>query len=335
MADLRKAIKAQTTGDHRGFGKVILFGEHVVVYGATAVVAGVSEYTNCQLRLTKGTPGFKVVDNRPAVPGYKTEKAAEQRKAHELVMNHLKIDLTVDGLEITLGGPLVPSSGIGASASDVVALSRALNELYDLKLNEDQINHSAFVGEGGYHGTPSGVDNTAATFGGLLTFRRANGGPKFGSLPVPKPLYIVVVSTGITASTTKVVGDVRKMKEDKPEWFDGVMRKYDGIVTAAAKTINAGDLKGLGGLLDANHLLCRDLTISCPELEDIVAHSKRLGALGAKMSGTGRGGIAVALASSQEAQEKIAAGLAKDCKAARFVWKYSVAPQAVKGKAKL
>lgn len=331
---LRKTTKPATAGDHRGFGKVILFGEHVVVYGALAVVAGVSEYTNCSLKVTKGVPGFRVVDKRPAVPGYIKDKAAEQRKAHELVMNHLKIDLTVDGLEIHLGGPLVPSSGIGASASDVVALSRALSELYNLNLSEDEINHSAFVGEGGYHGTPSGVDNTAATFGGLLTYRRANGKPQFAQLPTTKPMYLVVVGTGITASTTKVVGDVKKMKEEKPEWFNGIMGAYNKIVTSATEAIANGNLESLGALMDTNHRLCRDLTISCDELEDIVAHSKRLGALGAKMSGTGRGGIAVALASSAESQAVIAKGLKADCKSAKFVWTYSVAPQAVK-KAKL
>lgn len=327
MAGSRKAVKDQTTGAHRGFGKVILFGEHVVVHGALAIVAGVSQYTSCHLRITKGVPGFRVVDHRPAVPGYKKDKAAEQRKAHELVMQHLSIDLSVDGIEIELAGPLVPSSGIGASASDVVALSRALNEMYDLRLSEHEINHSAFVGEGGYHGTPSGVDNTAATFGGLLTYRRAGASPMFAPLPLAVPLYLVVVSTGITASTTKVVGDVRKLKAEKPEWFDGVMRAYDAIVHAAAKSIGSGDLNALGALMDTNHRLCRDLTISCDELEDIVHHSKRLGAIGAKMSGTGRGGIAVALAASKEAQDRIADGLKKECKSAKFVWKYSVAPQ--------
>jgi mevalonate kinase len=327
MGATRKAVKIQTSGNHHGFGKVILFGEHVVVHGAMAIVAGVSEFTNCQLRITAGVPGFRVVDNRPAVPGYKKEKAAEQRKAHELVMHHLSVDLSVDGLEIVLGGPLVPSSGIGASASDVVALSRALNEMYDLKLTEDEINHSAFVGEGGYHGTPSGVDNTAATFGGLLTYRRAGGVAAFSALPLAAPLYLVVVSTGITASTTKVVGDVRRLKDEKPDWFDGVMRAYDAIVIAATKAIASGDMKALGALMDTNHRLCRDLTISCDELEDIVSSAKRLGAIGAKMSGTGRGGIAVALAVSKEAQDALAEGLKKECKSARFVWKYSVAPQ--------
>eukprot|EP00331_Platyophrya_macrostoma_P026901 CAMPEP_0176449538 /NCGR_PEP_ID=MMETSP0127-20121128/26533_1 /TAXON_ID=938130 /ORGANISM="Platyophrya macrostoma, Strain WH" /LENGTH=80 /DNA_ID=CAMNT_0017836887 /DNA_START=45 /DNA_END=284 /DNA_ORIENTATION=- len=70
----RTALKEKTSGHHVGYGKVLLFGEHVVVHGALAVVAGVSQYTKCDLVLTKGKPGFSVVDNRPAVPGYIKEK---------------------------------------------------------------------------------------------------------------------------------------------------------------------------------------------------------------------------------------------------------------------
>ena len=323
---LRTATKGKTTDRHVGYGKVILFGEHVVVHGSTAIVAGVSEYTECRLELTKGQPGFRVVDKRPAVPGYIVEKAEEQRKAHQLVFDHNKIDLSRDGLTIHLGGPLVPSSGIGASASDVVSLSRALSEMYGLKLSEEQVNDSAFAGEGGYHGTPSGVDNTAATFGGLLTYKRAEGKSVFAPITFSTPLYLVVVGTGITASTTKVVGDVRAMREKDPKWYADLSRAYASIADLAIESIQKGDIESLGKLMNENHKLCQALNISCPELEQIVDSARANGALGAKLSGTGRGGIAVALARSKKDQERIGAALKAKCPAAKFVWLYSVAP---------
>jgi mevalonate kinase len=331
MSGLRSAVKKQTTGRHVGYGKVILFGEHVVVHGATAIVAGVSEFTACRLELSPSQPGFRVVDKRPAVPGYIAEKAEEQRKAHQLVLDHNKIDLTRDGLTIHLGGPLVPSSGIGASASDVVSLSRALSEMYGLSLSEDEVNHSAFVGEGGYHGTPSGVDNTAATFGGLLTYKRVGGKSSFAPVAFRTPLFLVVVGTGITASTTKVVGDVRALKEKDPKWFSGLMQRYDAIAAAAIQAIEQGDITTLGALMDANHTLCQEMTISCPELEAIVTSARKNGAIGAKLSGTGRGGIAVALARNKADQERIGRALKDSCPAARFVWLYSVAPPQASG----
>lgn len=325
----RNAIKPRTEGRHIGFGKVILFGEHLVVYGAPAIVAGISQYTDCKLELTPGKPGWEVVDKRPAVPGYIKEKAAEQRVAHELVLKHLKIDTSKDGLKIHLGGPLVPSSGIGASASDVVSLSRALGEMYGIKMTEDEINHSAWVGESGYHGTPSGVDNTAATFGGLLTYQRTSKGPKFTKIAFGTELFLIVVGTGITASTTKVVGEVKQLKESKPAWWKDIMSRYEVIIKKAAAAIASGDLDTLGAALNENHTICQELTISCKELDSIVDASRQLGAIGAKMSGTGRGGIAVALARTKADQDRIAKGLKEQCPAAKFIWKYSVEPPKV------
>lgn len=323
-----RPVKNKTTGKHVGYGKVILFGEHFVVYGAEAIVAGISEYTECRLETTPGVPGLQVDDQRPAVPGYIVQKRDEQKQAHQLVLDHLQIDVSKDGLKVFIGGPLVPSSGIGASASDVVALSRALSELYDLKLTEDQVNQSAFAGECGYHGTPSGVDNTAATFGGLISYRRENGKPFFSPIQFEQPLYLVVVGTGITASTTAVVGDVRKMKVSNPQKFALLCYNYTHVVSQAREALQKGDLKAVGKLMNANHELCRELHVSCKELEAIVRTCRGYGALGAKLSGTGRGGIAVALAENKVQQDKIVEGLKSNCPDAKFIWKYTVKPSA-------
>lgn len=322
-----KPVKEQTALRHIGFGKVILFGEHFVVHGAEAIVAGISEYTECSLEVTRGSPGLHVNDKRPAIPGYIQQKREEQTKAHKLVLDHLKIDVSEDGLKVNLGGPLVPSSGIGASASDVVALSRALSELYDLKLSEDEVNQSAFVGEGGYHGTPSGVDNTAATFGGLISYRRQQGKSIFKPISFQQSLYLVVVGTGITASTTTVVGDVRQLKEQQPALFDRLYREYTEIASEARVALQEGDLKRVGALMNLNHNLCCQLTISCKELEAIVQACRDSGALGAKLSGTGRGGIAVALAADRHQRDSIVTNLQNKCPEAKFIWKYTVVPK--------
>lgn len=321
-----QALMERTTGKHTGYGKVILFGEHFVVFGADAIVAGISEYTDCSLELTRGVPGVQVVDNRPAVPGYKTEKRAEQEKAHQLVLHHLKIDTSKDGLKITLGGPLVPSSGIGASASDVVALSRALSEMYGLKLSEAEVNQSAFVGEGGYHGTPSGVDNTAATFGGLINFKREAGKAVFNRVQFYRPMHLIVAATGITASTTKVVGDVRKLKETDPTLFNSLQQQYLEAYSLGLRALHAGDWKKVGQQMQHNHAVLQQLGVSCPELDAIVKTSMVAGACGAKMAGTGRGGIAVVLCDSEADRTRIVGHLKQHCPAAKFIWEYTVNP---------
>lgn len=213
-------------------------------------------------------------------------------------------------------------SGIGASAAQVVALARALQYEIPKSMTPDEINAAGYEGEKGYHGTPSGIDNTAATFGGLLRFQRTDGAPIFVKKKISAPIRIVYASTGITASTTTVVGDVKAKKEADPAWFDGLLKQYLEIVAQAEQAIDAGDMAKLGGLLDQNHALCQQLTVSCKELDDLVLAARKAGALGAKMSGTGRGGLMLALTPTEESQDKVYAALEK---LAPQVWKTTLA----------
>jgi mevalonate kinase len=327
--DTATSKKQKTNGDDsklaktHAFGKLILFGEHFVVYKAPALVGAVAAYTDCAMEFTDGTSTdlkLEVVDNRPAVPGYKVEKKEEGDAALQLVLKHF--NLQDKGIKVTFGGDLCCASGIGASAAQVVSLARAINQTVvpALNLTEDQINAAGYEGEKGYHGTPSGIDNTAATFGGVLRFQRTDGDPLFTKKTLATPIRIVYASTGITASTTKVVGDVRAKKEADPEWFDGLMKKYLELVEQGEKALDEGDLETLGKLLDQNHTLCQDLTVSCKESDALVAAAREAGAIGAKMSGTGRGGLMLALTPTEEIQDAVAAALEK---LAPQVWKTS------------
>lgn len=308
------------------YGKLILFGEHFVVYNQVpAIVGAVAAYTDCEATLSAGSTGLTVVDHRPAVPQYKTKKAAEAEKALQLVLDHFQIDLSKTSVHLTFGGTLTCCSGIGASAAQVVAMARALS--YELRkdMTEDEINAAGYEGEKGYHGTPSGIDNTAATFGGLLQFRRqADGGsPIFTKLPVQQPLRIVYASTGITSSTTAVVGDVKAKKEADPAWFDGLITEYMTLVGQAEQALADNNLEEVGKLMNMNHTLCQKLTVSCTELDTLVDAARQAGALGAKMSGTGRGGLMLALTPTEELQNSVATALEKA--GASQVWKTSLA----------
>lgn len=149
---------------------------------------------------------------------FQVKKRAEHDEATGLVLKHLKVDTTKrgSGIEITLGGDLCCVSGIGASASFCVSLGRAVNHALQLNMTEEEINATGYEGEKGYHGTPSGIDNTAACYGGVLKFQRTDGAPSFQMKAIKHPVQIVYASTGITASTTEVVGDVRAKKEADP-----------------------------------------------------------------------------------------------------------------------
>ena len=195
-----------TSSPHRAFGKLILFGEHFVVYKQPAFVAAVSSYTDCKVEFSDAewSHGLIIEDNRPAIPGYKVAKKDEMLLATKFVLEHLKVDTDKRALKITLGGNLCCVSGIGASAAHCVSLARALNAALNLGLSEEQINATGYAGEKGYHGTPSGIDNTASTYGGVLKFQRTDGAPIFETQKIQSPGLIVYASTGITASTKEV-----------------------------------------------------------------------------------------------------------------------------------
>lgn len=292
---------------HRAFGKLILFGEHFVVYKQPAFVAAVGNYTDCRVQFSDAewSNGLIVEDNRPATPGYKVKKAEEMLHATSLVLKHLKVDTTKRALKITLGGNLCCVSGIGASAANCVSIARALNAALDLNLSEEQINATGYEGEKGYHGTPSGIDNTASTYGGVLKFQRTDGAPIFETQKLKAAGLIVYASTGITASTTKVVGDVREHKEKDPEWYKTLSTKYQSIFDRAATALKTADWPTIGALANENHTLLQELGVSCKELDTLVNAAKAAGATGAKMSGTGRGGLMWALCPDEATQEKV------------------------------
>lgn len=355
LHELHARIGQRTLDRTNAFGKLILFGEHFVVYHVPALVGAISDYTNCHVELdkvvdvaneestttttteaeTEGTkettstttvvkPGITILDHRPAVPHYKVQKAAEGEEAIKLVLDHCQIDYKEQyHVRCTFGGTLTCVSGIGASAAQVVALARSLKHQVPIAMTEDEINATGYEGEKGYHGTPSGIDNTAATFGGLLKFQRTATAPIFTKFQMQRPIRIVYASTGITASTTTVVNDVRMKKDADPDWFDQLLQKYKAIVEKAEAAILTHDLTTLGTLLNENHTLCQQLTVSCAELDHLVTTAMTAGALGAKMSGTGRGGLMLALCTTPAQQDTIATALSQA--GAAQVWKTTLA----------
>jgi len=313
LANLRTFRAATAMADYsvaetRAFGKLILFGEHFVVYKVPALVGAVAAYTDCAFSFTDA-PGVELVDERPAVPNYKVQKKDEGDEAVAIVLKHMGIDTVQRGVKMTFGGDLTCASGIGASAAQVVSLARAIGLAEGRAMTPEQVNAAGYEGEKGYHGTPSGIDNTASTYGGVLRFCRTEGAPVFEMKQLREPVRIVYASTGITASTSAVVGDVAAKRAAEPEWFEALLARYVTLVAQGEAALDAADWPALGALLDANHGLCQELTVSCAELDALVLAARAAGALGAKMSGTGRGGLMLALTPTAESQAAVAAAL--------------------------
>ena len=145
---LLPAPAAASSGVHAGYGKLILFGEHFVVYKVPSIVGAVKASTTCTVELSDAewSTGLVVEDNRPAVPGYKPTKAEEMLGGTHNVLNHLGVDPNKRGVKVTLGGDLCAVSGIGASAAHCVSLARALAHALGRPLTEAEINAAGFEG---------------------------------------------------------------------------------------------------------------------------------------------------------------------------------------------
>jgi len=290
-----------------GFGKTIVFGEHFVVYGFPAIASAITSKTTAEVKRIEGND-YTLIDNRPATPGYKEKKASQQEDSTRRIFKFLKIDPRENPVEITLAGDLMAASGVGASAASSAAIARALNEEFNLGLNDEKINEAAYEGEKGYHGIPSGIDNTAAVYGGLIKFTKTDAGPNMERIRI-KPVEIVLGNTGLTSNTTEVVADVKKKKEANPEEFEKIFSEYAALVEEGIQAFKENNVEKLGELMNKNHeLLCR-ASVSCPELEELVGIARDNGALGAKLTGTGRGGLMQALTPGVELQEKVASAI--------------------------
>ena len=294
-----------------GFGKVILFGEHFVVYGLPAIAAAIGDNT---IATIEKSDRFCLIDNRPETPGYKKEKAGQREESTKKILEFMKIDTKTNPIKITLGGNLLAASGVGASAASCTAIARALSVFFKLNLSDEKINEIAYEGEKGYHGTPSGIDNACSTFGGLIWYRKnLNGEPNLIEKIKPKqPIGIVMGNTSITSDTKKAVAEVAERKKNNPERFNKIFDEYEQIAVAARKALESFDLKKVGDLMNKNQLLLKEIGVSCSELDFLVELALSNGAYGAKLTGTGKGGYMVALTPTPEIQDKVANAMKKE-----------------------
>ena len=293
-------------GTGKGYGKTILFGEHFVVYGLPSIVSALGVYTTADVKVVKGN-GWTVNDQRPATPGYKEQKYIEAMQSIANIINHLKVDIENQRIEISFAGDLIAASGVGASAAQCTSLARALSETFNLNLDDEKINEVAYEGEKAYHGTPSGIDNTASTYGGLIWFVRNLGAGKntMDLLQSPRKMLIVIANSGITASTTEIVADVRRLREKNPEKIEKIFGEYKKLVEAAKKALLEGDIATIGNLMNQNHKMLQQITVSGEINDELVEIALENGAVGAKLTGTGRGGLVIGLAENEDIQEKI------------------------------
>ena len=282
-------------------GKIILFGEHAVVYNRPALAVPVNQVQVDVEILDSDSAGVWI--HAPIIDLHAELSSLQPDHAIGSVILNLfqRLDISSPpNIQINISSTIPVASGLGSGAAVSVALIRALSSFFSLQLTDNQINEMVFESEKLHHGTPSGIDNTVITFNKPVYFIK---GQPIETFSVGKPFTIMIADTGIPAPTKESVGDVRSLWLKDNNKFENIFNEIAQISLIARRSIESGKPELLGELMDHNHSLLQQLTVSSPELDKLVLSARDAGALGAKLSGGGRGGNMIALVNQAEANQ--------------------------------
>jgi mevalonate kinase len=291
-------------------GKIILFGEHAVVYGRPALAVPVTQVHADVVILDSDRAGIWI--DAPDVNLHAELNTLPSDHPLASVIHNFFFLARVSpfpNLSIKIASTIPVASGLGSGAAVSVALVRALSAHLDKQMTDREVNAFVYEIEKLHHGTPSGIDNTVITYAEPVYFVKnlpspsgRGAGGEVETFRVGKPFTIVIGDTGIPAPTKESVSDVRQLwMNDNARWeavFDGVA----DVSFVARRVIEEGWVDMLGTLMDENHALLQQMTVSSSELDRLVEAARSAGALGAKMSGGGRGGNMIALVDAEMAE---------------------------------
>ena len=224
----------------------------------------------------------------------------------------MQIDVKKDPIKITYGGDFLPGSGLGASAAGCVSLAKALNEEFSLGLSRDEINHISWQGEFPYHGKPSGVDNTASNYGGIIWYQVKGEKKSFEKIKTEVPIHIVLGNSGVITDTSKLRPYTNKLMEEDPELFANRLDAITNQVFEMKDNLVAQDLEKVGSIMTENQKILRDMGLSHERVDFLCNLALSNGASGAKVTGGGRGGYMIAITPDKICQKAIAAAMEKE-----------------------
>ena len=290
-----------------GHGKVILLGEHAVVYGRHAIACPIP--LTMRARIEDCDDGVHLLIPKWGVE-YQLNAVKENRRSFERAAGAIldKLGLNDRGMRIEVFPDVPRGMGMGGSAALAVAVVRAIDQHYKLGLTDEQVNQFAFESEKVAHGQPSGIDNTMATYGHPLVFRKGQP-PLVEPLNIPAQLNLVVGMTQSEGLTAKTVGAVREAHARQPKIYDKIFDDIDNLTLRGVEAIQSGDIGTLGELMNICQGLLNALQVSTPGLEHGIQTARDAGALGAKLTGGGGGGALIALCADNDAAGNVADAL--------------------------
>jgi mevalonate kinase len=293
-------------------GKIILFGEHAVVYGRPALAVPVTQVQATATVSENSRGGVWLEAPNINLSSELSNLAPDHPLA--AVINSVFSALGIRNpptCSVYLQSTIPVAAGLGSGAAVSVAIVRALSAFLGTPLPDERVNKLAFEAEKLHHGTPSGIDNTVVTYARPVYFVKGRPIQRFR---VGAAFTILIGDTGISAPTRESVEAVRNLWEANPPRWEKIFDRVGEIVWDARQAIERGDTAELGKLMGANHALLQEMTVSSPELDLLIDTARKSGAIGAKLSGGGRGGNMIALVHKENAPAVAEALLAAGAK---------------------
>ena len=282
--------------------KVILFGEHFVVSGNSAISMTID------LPTTITVEPLKVDEIQIRSEGLDVEAAfsttgqiirsaganaeSKLRPIYEVADFTLKkLKQAKVGLKIAVKSRVPIGMGLGSSAATAVGTVSALTTLLGWPLSREEIFDAAYTLEKMVHGHPSGVDQATITYGGLISYR---GGKVEATLQLTQPPLLIIGNTGKRRSTGEFVGRVTRLRETEPKVYGRIASEAQEISERALDALRNGQSHALGSLMNENQRLLESVGVSSPDLERLISAVRSAGAFGAKLTGGGGGGCMIA-----------------------------------------
>lgn len=285
-------------------GKLMIFGEHAVLYGYPCIVTAVDLRMRVGVKLNSG-PSVEVKTDISPEPFILSREQIERRvdvpKEVSFVIvavrrfwEHFNLAF---GAEITTKSEFTYSYGLGSSSAVTVATIRALASAAKVEISKDTIFRLAYESvKEVQRGDASGFDVAAAVYGGLLYY--VSGGSTIREIRSDS-LPLVVCYSGTKASTVELVGKVRQLHRDRPMYVDEIMTEIGEIVNSGEAALLAADYPQLGRLMKRNQNLLAGLGVSTDVLDTLVDSALVGSAYGAKLSGAGGGDCIIAVSTAE------------------------------------
>ena len=301
--------------------KVILFGEHFVVYGSPAILAAINKRISVVARTIIHDENKIVIRSDIGVAGeyhnngeFNPLEGGSKAKAvldplygairQVLLMRNKKKKKKNIGIEIGISSRVPPGIGLGSSAASCVATVAAVDSLFQKNPSRQKVCELAIESERLIHKRTSGADCYVSTFGGLMQYYGKS--KSFKNIETKRSLSLVVASTGIKHSTSDLVAGVKRFKDTNRILFESLSKQASDICLQACTAIESGKCDKIGELMNENQIILQQIGISHHKVRDIIDICSKAGAMGAKITGAGGGGAVIALAASKQESTKIA-----------------------------